>query len=467
MSGRRAGLALGLAALSGCAAKDGDDAVQQSVFDALSDDALRPLVVAMGADRSPVVDETNRWSGVAAAIPLGEALFFDRRLSGSGGVSCGDCHRVDLHFTDGQALPTADGAPAGPRHTPSVLNAGLQRWQFWDGRCDSLWCQATGPIENPLEMNLGRADLGRVLLDAPDLGDPYRALAGLPDELAAIAEPGEDALPAALRDPDRFPPGARPRPDAPEAPEAQAWAAMAPEDQAAATRLLVDVAKLIAAYEGQLTSGPAPIDAYAAALAEDDPVAAADALSPAAARGLLRFVTDGQCVLCHTGPLFTNLEFEAIGLPAAPGADPDDTGRYDGARALQATPFNAAGPWSDAPEGAAAARLGALRADSATLAHFKVPSLRDVAATAPYMHTGQLADLSAVVDHYSAMDAEQPLGDRSPLLAPLGWSAEDRADMVHFLESLSGDSAAAPAWRSPAPSRSAPAAGSADADHRP
>ncbi|MBL8617465.1 MAG: hypothetical protein JNM72_17790 [Deltaproteobacteria bacterium] len=464
----------------GCGTKEGDDDVQQSVFDVLSGDALQALVVAMGADRSPVVDETNRWSGDAEAAALGEALFFDRRLSGSGGVSCGDCHLLDLHFTDGLPLPRVDGAPAGARHTPSVLNAGLQRWQFWDGRCDTLWCQATGPIESPLEMNLGRADLGRVLLNAPDLRDPYLTLAGLPDELAAIADEGEVGLPTALLDTDRFPAGARPMPEAPEAPEALAWATMAPEDQAAATRLLVDLAKLIAAYEGQLVSGPAPIDAYAAALAADDPAAASAALSPAAARGLLRFVTDGQCVLCHTGPLLSNLEFEAVGLPAATGADPDDTGRYDGALRLQAQAFNAAGPWSDAPEGEAAARLAVLRTDSTTLAHFKVPSLREVAATAPYMHTGQLVDLRAVVDHYVEMDDEQPLGSRSPLLAPLDWSDDDRADVVAFLQSLSGDSAAAPAWGAPTRSvgrskprsglsspRSAPPSGSADADHRP
>jgi cytochrome c peroxidase len=75
---------------------------------------------------------------------------------------------------------------------------------------------------------------------------------------------------------------------------------------------------------------------------------------------------------------------------------------------------------------------------------FRVPSLRNVALTAPYMHNGGLPTLEAVVRHYSEVDIERLHGDDGArLVRPLHLSPRDIADLVSFLESLSAPVAAA------------------------
>ncbi len=435
--GARWSAALGLLCCSwGCAgAKSEADPVDP--WEALQSAELAPFVRAMGAPRSPPIDATNVWSDVPEAAALGKALFFDPQLSADGRVSCAGCHDPAQGWADGLPLPSLDGRVRGGRHTPTVLNAALHRWQFWDGRCDSLWCQAAGPIENPDEMNLGRADLGRVLAADPALGAAYLEVFGLSEELAALlpAEASGSGLPD-MRDPARFPPGARPMPADPTAPAHLAYLGMAPADQRAATRLLVDLSQAIAAFEAQVISGPAPIDQYVAAFEAGDRAAAAAALSDSAARGLLRFVTDGQCVFCHTGSLFSNLEFESVGLGARAWLDPADPGRAMGAPAVIDAEFNALSAWSAETDGAAAQRIRSLRVEGGLLSHFKVPSLREVERTAPYMHGGHFDTLEAVVHHYNVLDEDQPMGEASPLLGPLDWSEAEEADVVNFLRAL-------------------------------
>jgi cytochrome c peroxidase len=78
---------------------------------------------------------------------------------------------------------------------------------------------------------------------------------------------------------------------------------------------------------------------------------------------------------------------------------------------------------------------------------FKVPGLRNVAATAPYMHDGQLATLDDVVQHYSELNLDRLHADGQQILAPLKLSAAERADLVAFLRTLSDPMA--DAWRPP------------------
>lgn len=88
----------------------------------------------------------------ADKVKLGKMLFFDPRLSKSNTISCNSCHNLATYGVDN--LPTSMGhlAQFGPRNSPTVLNAGIQFTQFWDGRAPSLEEQAKGPILNPLEM---------------------------------------------------------------------------------------------------------------------------------------------------------------------------------------------------------------------------------------------------------------------------------------------------------------------------
>ena len=85
-------------------------------------------------------------------VELGKMLFFDPRLSKSGFISCNSCHNLSMGGTDN--IPTSIGHAwqQGPINAPTVLNAGMNLAQFWDGRAADLKAQAGGPIANPGEM---------------------------------------------------------------------------------------------------------------------------------------------------------------------------------------------------------------------------------------------------------------------------------------------------------------------------
>ena len=116
-----------------------------------------------------------------------------------------------------------------------------------------------------------------------------------------------------------------------------------------------------------------------------------------------------------------------------------DSGRYDGIRRLQASPYNLLGAFNDDP-----ARSTATSTRHVSLAHrnygeFRVPSLRNVARTAPYMHDGSLATLRHVIRHYSDLDEDRLHADGESILRPLRLSDVDIDDLVAFLETLTSD----------------------------
>src|SRR5690606_13062186 len=102
--------------------------------------------------------------------------------------------------------------------------------------------------------------------------------------------------------------------------------------------------------------------------------------------------------------------------------------------------FNCAGPFSDHPDKSQCA-LMALSPDGGQLGAFKTPSLRGVTATAPYMHTGGLATLQEVVDHYDIGGGPPGTfaGVRDELMRPLSLTPIDREALVAFLQTLDGD----------------------------
>jgi len=89
-----------------------------------------------------------------ALVALGRQLFFDTRLSDNQSISCNSCHAVDKQRGGVDNEPTSPGAfgKRGGRNSPTVLNAGFQLAQFWDGRAEDLTEQAKGPVLNPIEM---------------------------------------------------------------------------------------------------------------------------------------------------------------------------------------------------------------------------------------------------------------------------------------------------------------------------
>lgn len=358
-------------------------------------------------------DPTNRWADDARAAELGQALFYDPGLSPSGGISCATCHSPTLGFADGRKVSAGVGETT--RNAPAIPGSQFGPWLFWDGRADSLWAQAAGPIESPVEMGSDRMLVARRLTTAH--GDRYAALAGdVPD----------------LSDPARFPPRARPSPD-PSDPLAVAWSAMTPEDRALVDRLFVDAVKAIAAYERLLVPTEAPFDRYVDAVARGDATGGGH-LDEAQIRGLSTFLRRGSCVSCHHGPILTDRAFHNLGLPFS---GPFDAGREVGARQVLTHEFNCRSPWSDTPRCEELEYLDPTFPDFQQA--FKTPTLRNVALTAPYMHHGELATLDEVVAFYDELPGDAASNHRELTLRPLGLTPADRADLVRFLQALTGD----------------------------
>lgn len=85
-------------------------------------------------------------------VELGRRLFEEPRLSRDGTTSCASCHDVSSGGADGRVFSIGVGGATGIINSPTVLNAGFNAWQFWDGRARNLRDQIDGPITNPKEM---------------------------------------------------------------------------------------------------------------------------------------------------------------------------------------------------------------------------------------------------------------------------------------------------------------------------
>jgi cytochrome c peroxidase len=357
----------------------------------------------------PRPNPTNRLADNPHAARLGQRLFFDARFSANGSVSCASCHVPDLGFADGKSLSMGLGRTT--RHSPSLWNVAQQRWFFWDGRADSLWAQAVQPLENPKEMGFDRVSLARTLRGDATLRAEYEKLFG--------------ALPDVSSWPERAAPGD-------EGSElAAAWKRMSVEEQRAASRVAANFGKALEAFERRLVRGDAPFDRFVAGDAK--------ALSESARRGWKLFAGRGNCRSCHSGPAFTDGEFHNIGIPPLAGGKPEDPARYAGIDRVHLDPFNAQGEFSDAPGGEEALELVTLERTPQTFGEYRTPSLRNVALTAPYMHEGQLKSLADVVRFYSTLEGATQVGHhQEQVLQPLHLSSEEAADLVAFLESLTG-----------------------------
>lgn len=321
----------------------------------------------------PRPSPTNQVADDPAAASLGAALFLDPGLSGDGKTSCATCHQPDRGFSDGKPVATALGT--GTRNTPSIAATAWQSWYFWDGRADSAWAQATGPIRNPIEMNATAAQVRARVASA--YAEPFTRVFG----------------------------GVDPDPD----------------------RVLADVGKAIEAYERTLRPPESALDRYVADLRADVP---STALAPDEERGLWLFAGRAGCVNCHHGPLLTDGGFHALGLPGA-----SDRGREVGAPAVVADPFNCRGRYSDAPSPCEDLRY----LDPTFLdwtGAFKTPSLRGLSRTAPYMHDGSMPNVEAILQFYSLLPGTPLVGHRELTLRPLQLSAEQKADLAAFLRTL-------------------------------
>ena len=164
------------------------------------------------------------------------------------------------------------------------------------------------------------------------------------------------------------------------------------------------VEKAIASFERTVLMGNSPFDRWFYGHDEK-------AISDSAKRGLdvFRRTDKGNCAACHTigesSALFTDNQFHNIGV-GVKDEMPTDMGRYDVTK-------------NDADRGA-----------------FKTPTLRDIAVTAPYMHDGSLKTLKDVVDFYVGGGNSNPY--RDPKMKALELTGQERADLLAFLQSLTG-----------------------------
>jgi cytochrome c peroxidase len=208
--------------------------------------------------------------------------------------------------------------------------------------------------------------------------------------------------------------------------------------------VLANVGKALAAFQETIVTGRTAFDAFRDALERGDRQAVAR-YPVSAQRGLRIFVGKGRCSACHHGPNFSNGEFDDVGVPYFAEAGRVDQGRHGGIALLRASPFNLLGPYNDDPGKSTAGPTQHVEPQHRNWGEFRVPSLRNVAQTAPYMHNGSLATLQDVIRHYSEVDIERLHGDDGArLVRPRRLSAEEAADLVAFLGTLSGPVLAAP-----------------------
>lgn len=342
----------------------------------------RRLISSLSLSALPPVpaDPSNAVADDPEAAALGKDLFFDERLSGNGEVACATCHLPDRQFQDG--IPLARGVGETARRTMPIAGTAYSPWMFWDGRADSQWAQALGPLENPAEHGSDRDSIIRIVSQYH--GDAY-----------------EDVFGAA--------------PDA------------VPVDRA-----FSNIGKAIAAFERTILPGPSRFDEFADALTSgEDP----GILTEAEQEGLRLFIGKAGCINCHNGPLFTDQYFHNTGVPAAEGLSAD-LGRAAATNTVRNDPFNCLGPYSDAGQEECSELQFMQEGGEEFVRAYKTPSLRDVTLRPPYMHAGQISTLAEVVAHYSVAP-EAPMGHSE--LAPLHLSQKEQANIVAFLGTLNGD----------------------------
>jgi len=233
-------------------------------FAACASAGAAPGHVAAGTDPHSFLADFQRPTKVPVSkanpstpekIALGQKLFFDPRLSGSGVISCATCHNPALGWSDG--LPKGLGHMGGRlgRRTPTIIDVAYGEPYFWDGRAATLEDQAKGPLTSAAEMNMPAAQA-------------IDRLQSIPGYVAAF----EQAFPGQGVSLDTF-------------------------------------AAAVASYERTVVSNSAPFDKW---VQGDE-----QAVSAAAKRGFVLFNGKANCAVCHSGWRMSDDGFHDIGLPGA------------------------------------------------------------------------------------------------------------------------------------------------------
>jgi cytochrome c peroxidase len=311
---------------------------------------------------------------------------------------------------------------------------------MWDGRKDSLFSQIFGPLETVVEMNSSRlymaeqlyreyqSDFEAVFGTMPPLDDTtqFPALAA---DVTGCIPPDRTSPPPTCDVPFHGIPG-----------DGAEYDSMTTANQTAVTMVVANAGKAIGAYERLLSCGQSPFDGWVHGNAT--------AISNSAQRGAVLFVGKAGCVSCHSGPFMSDQAFHNCGLVPAivqqAFIDSDDQGQATGLPQLRASPLNSAGIYSDGTDGRIPPAV-----TPAMSGAFLTPMLRCVAMRPTFMHTGQIGTLADVVSFF--VQGGDPGGGYpgTDELQHLDLSLQDQADLVAFLESLTGPGAPATLQSSP------------------
>ena len=275
-----------------------------------------------------------------SVLELGRHLFFDKQLSGDGQIACASCHIPEKAFTDGRPLAQGVGGRQGSRKTPSVINAGYNAAQFWDGRRVTLEEQVLDPFFNPNEHGIAdKEELLRTIRQDAAYSPLFKKAFGI--EAKGIST--------------------------------------------------THVSKALATFVRSLVAGDSPVDRYLYAGDKQ-------ALSPGQVRGLELFRGTAQCSTCHIigehAALLMDGDYHSMSI----GFDELMPKIAElSQQAARATPEELDRLIISNPDAAALGRF-MITLDPQDIGKFKTPSLRNVTLVAPYMHDGSVATLEEAVD---------------------------------------------------------------------
>ncbi len=377
-------------------------------------------------------DPNNAVAEDPKAVEFGYKLFFDKRFSSNGEVACANCHNPDYAFTDGEQL--AEGVGQAGRNTPTIIGSVYQDAWFWDGRADSMWSQALGPLENPQEHGGNRMQYVKTI--AQHYQAEYEALFGqLPDFSDKTRFP-DDAMPGGAGN------------------LHSAWQGMALADRSNANQVFVNMGKAIAAYERRIVPGPSRFDTYAKGLVTRnmDEQSLQTLMSSDEVDGLRLFVGKAGCVGCHSGPLLSDGQYHNTGVPRNP-KNVDDKGRFQGFKDWASSEFNCLSVYGNQNSTDCKERqflfteflqtfgneYSSDLSEMPMMRAYKTPTLRNIAQTGPYMHAGQFKSFKEVLEHYSVAP-KAPAGTSQ--LEPANLSSRERSQIEAFLRVLSSPVAA-------------------------
>ena len=367
---------------------------------------------------------TNKVSSDKEAAVLGHHLFFDKHLSSNNKISCASCHKPELYFSDN--LTPAKGIGATTRNTPSIVGADHSNWYFHDGRADSLWSQALGPLENAQEHGGNRSLYAHYVYNNAMLRAQYERVFGLMPDISDLSLFPKNAGP--VNDSKAF----------------KNWQNMAAKNKQIITRIFVNIGKSIAAYETKLQPAASRVDQYIKAVMVNDKENISKKLNKSEATGLRLFTSKANCILCHNGPMLTDSAFHNVATVDI-NNKPYDLGRYEGAKQVLKGEFNCRSQFND-NKNASCDELKYISLDQhETIASFKTPGLRNVSKTGPYMHDGQFKRLDEIIDHYNKPD-KLILGQKDLLIINL--TDQDKIDLVAFLKALDSGIDADSRWLS-------------------